>query len=90
MSQGWLLVSRVGKAHVLEFDAAFAAAQLHPNIVLEAIDADVIRTYVEVGLGIGILAGMALEGISDELARKGLTAMDAGHLFGMNTTYAAV
>ena len=73
-----------------KIDAAFAAAQLHPNIVLEAIDADVIRTYVEVGLGIGILAGMALEGISDELARKGLTAMDAGHLFGMNTTYAAV
>src|SRR3546814_4941903 len=38
-------------------DEVFAAAGITPDIVLEAIDADVIKTYVDVGLGIGIIAG---------------------------------
>lgn len=68
-------------------DAAFIAAGVEPNIVLEAIDADVIRTYVEVGLGVGILAGVAV----DQMPIDGqLLAIDAGQLFGVNTTYAAM
>lgn len=69
-----------------KIDAAFAAAGIRPDIVLEAIDADVIRTYVEVGLGIGILAGMALDNLSQD---SHLVTIDAGALFGWNTTYAA-
>ena len=41
-------------------DQAFAARRLKPNIVLEAIDADVIKTYVRLGLGVGIVAEMAV------------------------------
>ncbi|MGL4766862.1 MAG: LysR substrate-binding domain-containing protein [Formosimonas sp.] len=70
-----------------KIDAAFAAAQVVPDIVLEAIDADVIRTYVEVGLGVGILAGMALAHMPPD---GELLALDAGELFGVNTTYAAM
>lgn len=70
-----------------KIDAAFAAAHVVPDIVLEAIDADVIRTYVEIGLGVGILAGMAL----DKMPADGdLIAIDAGVLFGSNTTFAAM
>lgn len=70
-----------------KIDAAFAAAHVVPDIVLEAIDADVIRTYVEIGLGVGILAGMAL----DKMPADGdLIAIDAGFLFGSNTTFAAM
>ena len=69
-----------------KIDAAFAAAHVQPDIVLEAIDADVIRTYVEVGLGVGILAGMALK----DRPLNDLVSIDAGDLFGWNTTYAAM
>ena len=41
-------------------DAAFATRKLVPNIVLEAIDADVIKTYVRLGLGVGIVAEIAM------------------------------
>src|SRR5204863_6198147 len=41
-------------------DQAFARARLKPNLVLEAIDADVIKTYVRLGLGVGIVAEMAV------------------------------
>ena len=43
-----------------KINAAFANKKLHPDVVLEAIDADVIKTYVETGLGVGIVAGVAL------------------------------
>lgn len=66
-------------------DAAFAAARLEPNVVLEALDADVIKTYVEVGLGVGIVAGMALDA-----PRDGLVALPCGHLFGTNVARLAV
>ena len=56
---------------------AFEAHGLTPNIVLTAIDADVIKTYVELGLGIGIVANMAYDAKRD----RPLRAIDASHLF---------
>ncbi len=67
-------------------DDAFSKAGLQPDIVLEAIDADVIKTYVEVGLGIGIIAGVAFEPSRD----TGFVSMSAGHLFGQQTTRVAI
>jgi LysR family transcriptional regulator, cys regulon transcriptional activator len=62
-------------------DAAFATRKLVPNIVLEAIDADVIKTYVKLGLGIGIVAEIAMR---DEPQGGELVPRPAGHLFGQN------
>ncbi len=67
-------------------DDAFSRAGLQPDIVLEAIDADVIKTYVDVGLGIGIIAGVAFEPSKD----SGFVSMSAGHLFGTQTTRVAI
>ncbi|MBY4898035.1 CysB family HTH-type transcriptional regulator [Cupriavidus sp. AU9028] len=67
-------------------DAAFADAGLHPEIVLTALDADVIKTYAELDLGVGIIASMAY----DERKDSGLVRIDAGHLFQSNTTSVAV
>ena len=61
---------------------AFADKSLTPNVVLTAIDADVIKTYVELGLGIGIVAMMAYDPKRDIHLR----AMDASHLFEPSTT----
>jgi LysR family cys regulon transcriptional activator len=61
---------------------AFAAKGLTTNVVLTAIDADVIKTYVELGLGIGIVAMMAYDPRRDTHLR----AMDASHLFEPSTT----
>lgn len=72
-----------GRTHI---DEAFARAGLVPNIVLTAMDADVIKTYVELGLGIGIVASIA----HDETRDTGLRALDARHLFAMNMTRLAV
>lgn len=68
-----------------KIDAAFHAAKLHPRIALEAIDSDVIKTYVLSGMGVGILAEMA---IRDEMSMpaKPLQIRPAGHLFGKNIT----
>jgi LysR family cys regulon transcriptional activator len=65
-----------------QLDAVFAKAGLVPDIVLSAIDADVIKTYVELGLGIGIVAAMAFDTRKD----AGLTLLTAEHLFAANTT----
>jgi LysR family cys regulon transcriptional activator len=62
-------------------DRAFAARQLAPNIVLEAIDSDVIKTYVKLGMGVGIVAEMAMAG---EEKSPELVARPAGDLFGQN------
>jgi LysR family cys regulon transcriptional activator len=67
-------------------DEVFELANITPDIVLEAIDADVIKTYVDVGLGIGIIAGMAFDPRRD----KGLVGLPAGHLFGTHTTRVAI
>jgi LysR family cys regulon transcriptional activator len=61
---------------------AFADRNLTPNVVLTAIDADVIKTYVELGLGIGIVAMMAYDPKRDTHLR----AIDASHLFEPSTT----
>jgi LysR family transcriptional regulator, cys regulon transcriptional activator len=64
-------------------DATFAAAGLKPNVQLEAIDSDVIKTYVRLGLGVGIMAQMAWD---NERDRKDLKFRKAGKLFGTNTS----
>jgi LysR family cys regulon transcriptional activator len=64
-------------------DQAFAARRLKPNIVLEAIDADVIKTYVRLGLGVGIVAENAAR---DEAPGSELVWRPLGHLFGRNVT----
>jgi LysR family transcriptional regulator, cys regulon transcriptional activator len=67
-------------------DQAFAARRLKPNLVLEAIDADVIKTYVRLGLGVGIVAEIA---VRDEPAGGDLVSRPLGHLFGQNITHVA-
>ena len=65
---------------------AFAGEGLAPNIVLSAIDSDVIKTYVDLGLGVGILNSIAFDPQRDTHLR----AIDAGHLFSERTTYLAI
>jgi LysR family transcriptional regulator, cys regulon transcriptional activator len=67
-------------------DQAFARARLKPAVALEAIDSDVIKTYVKLGLGVGIVAEIAMqgEGPGSEFAWRPL-----GHLFGANVTRVA-
>jgi LysR family transcriptional regulator, cys regulon transcriptional activator len=67
-------------------DQAFAARKLKPNIVLEAIDADVIKTYVRLGLGVGIVAEIA---VRDDPPGGDLVSRPLGHLFGQNITRVA-
>ncbi len=67
-------------------DQAFARRNLKPDVVLEAIDADVIKTYVELGMGVGIIAGLAFNASRD----PNLRALPAGHLFGMNLSRIAL
>ena len=62
-------------------DQAFAAKRLQPRIALEAIDSDVIKTYVRLGLGVGIVAEMAME---VDGTNNDLHAIPAGSLFGVN------
>ena len=63
-------------------NAAFAAQDLEPNVVLSALDADVIKTYVELGMGIGIVAQMAYDPARDTAFDK----LDASHLFAPSVT----
>lgn len=65
-------------------DQAFATRKLEPRIALEAIDSDVIKTYVRLGLGIGIAAEMAVRDVADESGKGGLVIRPAGYLFGQN------
>ncbi len=67
-------------------DLAFAAKRLQPRIALEAIDSDVIKTYVRLGLGVGIVAEMALK---DDGTNSDLVAVPAGSLFGVNVARVA-
>jgi LysR family transcriptional regulator, cys regulon transcriptional activator len=69
-----------------KIDHAFSLRGLNPDILLEAIDSDVIKTYVELGLGIGIIAGMAY----DQERDKNLRAIPVGHLFGTNVSRVAL
>ena len=72
-----------GRLHI---DDAFAAAGIAIDLVLTAMDADVIKTYVELGLGVGIVASIAYDPARDH----GLAALDAGHLFAVNLTRLAI
>ena len=67
-------------------NAAFAAKGLEPNVVLTALDADVIKTYVELGMGVGIIAKMAYDAGKD----TSFDLLDASHLFGASTTRLAL
>ncbi|RPE70812.1 LysR family cys regulon transcriptional activator [Tibeticola sediminis] len=69
-------------------DQAFAARRLVPRIALEAIDSDVITTYVRLGLGVGIVAEMAVRDLPT-LSGGELVARPAGHLFGRNVARVA-
>ncbi len=62
-------------------DAAFAQKKLQPRIALEAIDSDVIKTYVRLGLGVGIVAEMA---VREDGGTTDLVARPLGALFGQN------
>jgi len=68
-----------GRSHI---DEAFDREGLNPSIVLSAMDADVIKTYVELGMGVGVVASIAY----DEERDRNLKALDAGHLFAVNMT----
>jgi LysR family cys regulon transcriptional activator len=72
-----------GRSHI---DTAFRSAGLDTDIVLTAMDSDVIQQYVSLGLGVGIVASMALE----QGRHQGLNAIEASHLFAPNITRLAV
>ena len=76
-----------------KIDQAFALKKLQPRIALEAIDSDVIKTYVRTGLGIGIVAEMAVNrgqgsGMGQE-SNQDLTIIPVGYLFGHNVARVA-
>ncbi|OGA37312.1 MAG: transcriptional regulator CysB [Betaproteobacteria bacterium RIFCSPLOWO2_12_FULL_62_13] len=75
--------SFIGRSKILR---AFEARGIHPNIVLNAIDADVIKTYVESGLGIAIVPSMAFDRARD----RNLRGIDARHLFEPNTIHVGI
>ena len=72
-----------------KIDHAFAIRKLEPRIALEAIDSDVIKTYVRLGLGIGIAAEMAVRDVVAEGAKSDLVVRTTGALFGQNVTRVA-
>ena len=78
-----------------KIDRAFENKKLHPRIALEAIDSDVIKTYVRTGLGIGIVAEMAVQadgntsGNASGDSNQDLAVVNVGHLFGKNVTRVA-
>ena len=72
-----------GRRHI---DEAFQKAGVAFEVGLSAMDADVIKTYVDLGLGVGIIASVAY----DEARDANLVALDARHLFAINTTRVAV
>ena len=67
-------------------DQAFARARIKPTVALEAIDSDVIKTYVRVGLGVGIVTELAMR---TEPLEPDLVWRPLGHLFGANMTRVA-
>jgi LysR family cys regulon transcriptional activator len=83
----------VAKYPILTYDFAFAGrtlvsetfatANLQPNIVFTALDSDVIKTYVELGLGVGLVATMAFDPKKDQALRM----VDLGHLFPPSTAW---
>ena len=76
-----------------KIDHAFATRKLTPRIALEAIDSDVIKTYVRLGLGVGIAAEMAVRDVAEDMEKTGgqggLVVRPAGYLFGQNVARVA-
>lgn len=80
----WPLITyRQGITGRSRVDRAFQAASLRPDIVLSAQDSDVVKTYVELGLGVGVLADQAC----DIYQGENLVKIDARHLFEANTVW---
>lgn len=75
-------VGFTGRSHI---DEAFSAQDVAPDIVLTAMDSDVIQQYVSLGLGVGIVASMAVDYLP-----ANLQAISADHLFAPNVTRVAV
>ncbi len=65
---------------------AFQARGLQPTVAISALDSDVVKTYVKLGMGVGLLAGIAYEPHND----SSLVARECGHLFGTRTTRIAL
>ncbi|HQT25268.1 MAG TPA: HTH-type transcriptional regulator CysB [Burkholderiales bacterium] len=96
LRKGKLRIEDLAEYPIITYDFAFTGRSkinkafedkgLTPNVVLTAIDSDVIKTYVEMGLGIGILAKMAFDPERD----KRLRAIDASHLFESSMTRIAI
>lgn len=91
-----LSLQELAKWPLITYDTAFAGRSrinrafervgVTPNVALTALDADVIKTYVSLGLGLGIIAALAFDPQRD----TGLQALGAGHLFESNTTRLAL
>ncbi|MBM3350476.1 MAG: CysB family HTH-type transcriptional regulator [Betaproteobacteria bacterium] len=96
LSEDKLTLTKLASYPLITYDFAFTGgtlvsktfseAGLSPNVVLTAIDADVIKTYVSLGLGVGLLANMAYDTERD----VNLARIDASHLFADSTTYLGV
>jgi LysR family cys regulon transcriptional activator len=96
LDAGTLTLQKIAAFPVITYDFALSAgspikqafdvAGLRPNVVLTAIAADVIKAYVEQGMGIGILAKMAFDPARDH----GLRLINADHLFAPGTTRIAL
>ncbi|OIR00039.1 HTH-type transcriptional regulator CysB [mine drainage metagenome] len=96
LTDGVLTLEKLASYPLITYDFAFTGgtlvskifsdAGLSPNVVLTAIDADVIKTYVALGLGVGLLANMAYDSERD----AHLVKIDASHLFPDSTTYLGV
>ena len=96
LEEGPLTLKKLAAHPLITYDFAFTGgtlvskifsdAGLSPNVVLTAIDADVIKTYVNLGLGVGLLANMAYDPERD----SHLVAIDVSHLFPDSTTYLGV
>ena len=91
-----LSLNELAKWPLITYDTAFSGRSrinkaferigAMPNIALTALDADVIKTYVSLGMGLGIISALAVDPERD----SGLVAIDAAHLFESNTTRLAV
>lgn len=82
----WPLITyRSGMTGRSAIDQAFESAGLQPDIVLSAQDSDVVKTYVRLGMGIGIVAETAVLSAEEEIV-----ALDVSHLFSANTVWLAV
>ncbi|MFZ6818159.1 CysB family HTH-type transcriptional regulator [Undibacterium sp. Ji22W] len=80
-------VGFTGRGHI---DDAFKRAGLRTDIVLTAMDSDVIQQYVALGLGVGLVASMAIESGNENQRAQGLRTISASHLFQSNVTRLAV